>query len=350
MTFADWMRDSGYRFKTQSPRKAARECGMAFLRGAIRRLEPSVIPTMWGRGDWDVLVVLDACRVDQMEAVIDEYDALPDTVESVVSTDTCSIDWIETHFNDHYRKAMHAGYVTANPFADHNTNSSQSADLSENGLPLFLPLYRTHWQDITPSGSRAEELERETGRAKVGSGIATVPPEAVTEHAIAAWRQRHQLGLNRLVAHYMQPHEPYRSHPEWGSGDRKLLENMVTDGEAQAGSSIWPRVEAGEIPKSELWEAGVDNLRWVLDDVTERLLPNVDGDVVLTADHGNAMGEWGEWHHPPGAIAPSVRKVPWVRVSATDQCTVQPDVDLQTGEDEADTDVEEQLAALGYAE
>jgi len=86
----------------------------------------------------------------------------------------------------------------------------------------------------------------------------------------------------------------------------------------------------------------------VLDDVTERLLPNLDGRVVVTADHGNAMGEWGEWHHPPGALSPAVRKVPWLEIDCTDQNTVQPDVELDHTSDGSGVDTEARLEALGY--
>jgi hypothetical protein len=146
----------------------------------------------------------------------------------------------------------------------------------------------------------------------------------------------------------MQPHEPYRSHPQWGSGDSKLLENLV-DEDAEAGSSVWPQAKRGVVSRGALWRAGVDNLRWVLDDIEARLLPNVDGRLVITADHGNAMGEWGEWHHPPGALGPQVRTVPWVEVDCTDSGTEHPTVTLTdntTTPVNATTD--DQLAALGY--
>jgi hypothetical protein len=171
-----------------------------------------------------------------------------------------------------------------------------------------------------------------------------VPPETVTDHAISAWRERNSLGIERLVVHYMQPHEPYRARPEWGSGDSKLLENLV-DPDQPAGASVWPVLQEGGIEMDEFWEVYKDNLRWALDDVTERLLPNVGGDVVISADHGNALGEWGEWHHPPGAIGPAVRRVPWVPIECEDGHTVDPDV---SAGDAASPDVNEQLAALGY--
>jgi len=307
-----------------------------------RTLDGRVGSLWWGRDDWDVLVVMDATRVDLAREVLAE------PVKSVWSPASTSIDWINRTFNQHPEHAARAGYVTANPFADHDTPGTKSADLADGDLGHFRPLYKTHWQDITAENI-ARERHAETGRAAVGSGIATVPPDPVTDHGIAAWRQREQLDIDRLVLHYMQPHEPYRSHPEWGSGDSDLLRNLV-DPKAEAGSSVWPQVQAGRIPEDELWAAGVDNLHWVLEDVCNRLLSNVDGRVVLTADHGNAMGEWGEWHHPPGALSPACRKVPWLGVDATDERTARPDIDVTADApiQTTDADTARQLEALGY--
>jgi hypothetical protein len=38
-----------------------------------------------------------------------------------------------------------------------------------------------------------------------------------------------------------------------------------------------------------VWEAYLDNLRYVLDNI-EELLQNVDGKVVISADHGELFG------------------------------------------------------------
>lgn len=330
MSFSDWVHESIERYRTQPVTAATRRSAWEFFAGMKRHAGRFIGRPIWdhdANGDeWDVLVVLDACRYDLWDAVAPEYGLAAG--ETVTSNASCSIDWILRNFNQHPDKARRAGYVTANPFADHSTESARSADLSDEPLGYFRPLYRTHWQDLCDGQ------------------IATVPPEDVTDHAIAAWRDRNRLGIDRLVVHYMQPHEPYIRRPEWGSGDSKLLENLI-EPEQKAGSSIWPALEDGEIDRDEFWRVYKDNLRWVFDDVCERLLPNLDGSVVLTSDHGNAMGEWGEWHHPPGAIGPAVRKVPWVAVNATDTGTIEPDVDLAASADSAD-DVADQLAALGY--
>lgn len=332
MTFQDWVSESIDRYKTQPVHKATWVSAYRFWRGIVRRTyDPWIGTPIWDRGEWDVLVIMDACRVDQLREMRQHYDCLPYHIPSVWSNASASIDWIQRNFNHQPpEKIENVGYITANPFADHNDPNSRSANLGQSPVGHLELLYNEYWQDI-------------------GNGIETVPPEPVTDHAIHAWRNRDSLDIDRLVVHYMQPHEPFRSRPEWGNGNHKLLKNLVSDN-AEAGSSVYPLLREGEISRDEFWRVYQDNLRWVLDDVTDRLLANVDGEVVLSADHGNGLGEWGgSWHHPPAAMNPHIRKVPWVTVDATDSRTVNPGVDaLDSTTQDTDTDVHTQLEALGY--
>jgi len=114
----------------------------------------------------------------------------------------------------------------------------------------------------------------------------------------------------------------------------------------------------GDLPRDRVWRAFRANYRYVLDDVA-LLLDSVDADrIVLTADHGNAFGEWGLWGHPDRIPIRVLREVPWIVTSASDSGEYEPDLALTTpertddaGADEADpTDeqVADRLAALGY--
>lgn len=85
----------------------------------------------------------------------------------------------------------------------------------------------------------------------------------------------------------------------------------------------------------------------MLDDVTERFLTNCDAEIAISADHGNGMGEWGVWAHPPGAIAPVVRKVPWITIAGKDSQTIDARTMVETQKTTEST-VEERLAHLGY--
>jgi len=80
----------------------------------------------------------------------------------------------------------------------------------------------------------------------------------------------------------------------------------------------------------------------------ELLLKNVDAEqVAITADHGEAFGEYGFYHHPVACPLSCVREVPWVETTATDTESLRPtaphpESTLTTA------NVEDRLAELGY--
>lgn len=324
MTFADWLDETKTRYKTQpvtaATRKSARELGRGFVR---RTIDPNLGRVWWTRDDWDILVILDACRVDLAR------ETFPDrNVQAVWSPASTSIDWIQRHFSGEYREHWQdAAYISANPFSDHDTPHAQSADLTSKDLGYLDLVYQHGFQDV--------------------DGIKTTPPETVTDAAIHAWRTQ---DVDRMIVHYMQPHQPFRSKPEWESVYSNL-ENLA--GEVnEGGPDIWHRLRHGEFTHDEVWEAYRDNLEWVWRDVSERLLRNVDGRVLVSSDHGNGMGEWGTWSHPPGDITPHVRRVPVIGPILTEDMR-EVDPDPQPSDDEStgprpENNVNEQLDALGY--
>ncbi|WP_324665347.1 alkaline phosphatase family protein [Haloarcula sediminis] len=102
---------------------------------------------------------------------------------------------------------------------------------------------------------------------------------------------------------------------------------------------------AGDVSRAEMWDAYLATLRYVLDDVA-LLLENVDAErVAITADHGEAFGEWGFYWHTVGCPHPAVRRVPWVGTTATDEGTYDPVVTPETDEG---FDRQQHLRDLGY--
>jgi len=41
----------------------------------------------------------------------------------------------------------------------------------------------------------------------------------------------------------------------------------------------------------------------------------LEGEIIVTADHGELLGENGEWGHPIGSEKPALRGVPWLEVN-----------------------------------
>ncbi|MFC6837279.1 hypothetical protein [Halomarina ordinaria] len=260
---------------------------------------------IWER-DWDVLLVLDACRTDLMREVADEYDFVGrENVGTLWSVGSKSNEWMERTFaREHAADVERTAYVTSNPFTSKVRFGAEPAVLDE--------VWKYAWDD----------------------DVSTVPPRPVTDRAIDTWREG---DADRMVVHYMQPHGPFLSRPDMGTyGDPADF--------GVGFSSLWG--EAGRtIPMAEVWKAYRDNLRLVLDDVA-LLLANLDAErVAISADHGNAVGEWGVYGHPGDVLLPCIRRVPWVETTGTDTGEYDPET---AREEENVEDLEERLRSLGY--
>ncbi|QGN06527.1 hypothetical protein Hrd1104_03905 [Halorhabdus sp. CBA1104] len=234
-----------------------------------------------------------------MEEVIDEYTFLTelDTHRSTAST---SGEWMRTTFTEEYEtEVRNTVYVSAN----------QHSSAVENQPFLgFEDVYNYGWD----------------------SDHGTVLADTVTDVAIEAGR-KYGDSRDRMIVHYMQPHFPSIPEP-LGHGNKF--------------DNVWKGLMVGRGDRDEIWESYIENLRYVLDHV-EVLLANVDADTVaITADHGNAMGEWGVYDHPLGVPIDCVKTVPWITTSANDERTRTPSVTKDGSE--VDTTVNDRLESLGY--
>ena len=259
--------------------------------------------SIWAR-EWDLLIVLDACRVDWMEQVADEY-AFIDGVDRIWSVGGHSEEWLRKTFTEAPDERLHeTGYVSANPFTD-NVATEPFA----------------YFENVA-------ELAYE-------GGFPTPPAHVVTDRAIGASRTESPA---RLVVHYMQPHRPFFSR----TGDRR----EVSMTEWSTGSGPYHQHFDGTLSREALHHHYVENLRYALDEV-ELLLENVDAPrTVITADHGHALGERFLWDHRQRVQHPVMREVPWIETQATDAEThAPPEYQMDERSDES---IEERLRALGY--
>lgn len=254
--------------------------------------------------EWDTLVILDACRVDLMRAVADEYSFVGD-VESFESVGSMSEEWMTKTFTDRYAgEIAQTAYVTSNVFSERVLSADQFGTLDE--------VWRYAWDD----------------------DLGIVPPRPVTDRAIATAREEDP---ERLIVHYMQPHHPFIAggEPSTFAADPFGRENETT---------VVDALRKGRVSYDEFWEAYRENLRYVLDDVAV-LLANHDADkVVLTADHGDALGELNIYDHPAGCLHPVVKNVPWAETTASDTHRYEPNTEPTDGGER----VQERLRQLGY--
>jgi len=258
--------------------------------------------------DWDVLIILDACRTDTLQDATSEpeYDIF-DVKDARYSVGSHSKQWMERTFVDEYSDEMtETTYINGNPHSE--------LCLNDDDFGALVDVWKSNWEE----------------------SLGTVPPEPITDHAIKAGRTH---SPERMIVHYMQPHFPSIPYPELDSGM-----DINRFGSKWKGN-IWDRLRKGAVEKELVKKAFEDNLRYVLDDV-KRLLDNVDADsVVVTSDHGTAFGEHGFYGHQPTVINP-VRRVPWFETSGEDLCEYEPT--LSETSESKEEDLEARLRALGY--
>jgi hypothetical protein len=312
MTLSDWASKTTYRFQSSQFSDALRQSVRELYAGGLRRFTPLVI----GDGEmiydhsWDALIVLDACRVDALEAVAPEYNWLPDTIPYRLSPGVRSREWLIANFSEKYYDEMaDTVHVTWNAHSHYVLDSEEWQLLDE------------AWKD-TPDFM--------------------VDPEFLTKRAIY---QRRNHNSDRFIVHYQQPHAPYpKFKTERATADQRSdLENDSDDHE-----NIWTLVRNGVLTQSELWDEYLDNLRYGLDHV-ETLLANLEAETtILTADHGELLGELGYYGHPRGVHHKHLRRVPWISVPTEDTRSITVGESILEGAPETELNVERRLDALGY--
>lgn len=336
MTLKDWIDESQDRIDEYGWRNGGAEAAKAFLTGVLTRIGQE-----WNYGtsiyekDWDVLLVLDTCRPDVLEEVAPEYEFLPSNVPTMNSLGSASPEWLAKNFSPEYApeymdEVENTAYITANLFSDglEPEHVFDDATFDPGRFLLCDEVWQYGWDD---------EYD-------------TTPPDAMADRAISVMREQNP---DRLIVHFMQPHTPYRmlydKYPEWFDSTHGGDEDDAPH-RRDRDWRLWQRLRHDVISREEVWEAYRDNLRWVLDEGVTPVLENVDAETVaITADHGEAFGEWGLYAHPHHVPAPVLKRVPWVTTTATDTGSYEPTLEPEIGNVSND-EITDRLAALGYHE
>ena len=258
--------------------------------------------------EWDVCVVLDACRADELARFTGDYEWLG-PVERFPSLASCTWRWVPRTIDRTPADVLQrTTYVTANPFPDELSEPDTFAAIDR--------VYSYAWDDE----------------------FGTVLPRPVTDRAVHHWREHDP---DRLLVHYLQPHVPFLSE------DAEPLSRANFSHDEESVRDAWDRVTRGELDRAVAVDRYRRTLARVLEDV-DLLLSSIDAErVVVTADHGECFGEWGLYGHPQGVDLPCLTRVPWVETTAVDRGSYVP---REYDSERADVSTGEQLRALGYTE
>jgi hypothetical protein len=170
----------------------------------------------------------------------------------------------------------------------------------------------------------------------------------------------------RLVIHFMQPHQPYlgkqadaikssiEAHTDaigWNNEKRTSPDQSVKrpGGMRHYEAAVNPEID---VTREDVWEAYLETLEIALEHV-ERLFETLDGKTVLTADHGELLGECPyicsipKYGHFRGEWIEQLRVVPWFIIDSGERRTIttEPPERYDTIDEEQ---LDEKLGALGY--
>jgi hypothetical protein len=271
--------------------------------------------------DWDTLVILDACRYDAFQRAAAEH-GLDGRLERRISRESGTPGFLRENFSD--GQFHDTVYVTANAYV--NTL------LNDDTFHAVVPAWRDNWDD---------ELN-------------TVTPEAMGAACRAALEQYPN---KRHVFHFVQPHEPFVGEQRLGVRDSALREKALgreAKAHAEREPTSFERLARGDLSKETVWSAYRSNLDRAMP-VVHDLLDEIPGKTVVTADHGEAFGEFAwpfpirVYGHPLGVLIPALTEVPWFVSEADERRDITSEPPRQR-EQFDDGTAAERLRMLGYVE
>lgn len=272
--------------------------------------------------DWDTLILLDGCRYD----IFADQSTLTGNLEKRRSRGSDSQEFITANFTG--RELHDTVYVTSNPYV---------AAVDEGVFYAIENVLESEWDE----------------------DLRTVPPEAMS----AAIEEAHARYPNkRIIGHFMQPHFPFigptgQEILHGGIHDRdvhRYHEEVIVENKDEEELSIWSKLQfkLDNVTKEQVWQAYRENLDLVLEEVDD-LISRVDGKKVISADHGNLVGDWigpfpcRGYGHPRYLHVDPLVTVPWLVIESENRRNIVEDdpLDITEMDDEI---LEDRLSALGY--
>lgn len=263
--------------------------------------------------DWDALALLDSFRYDTFS----ERAELPGELESRTARGGGTVEFLFGNFANRY--LQDTVYITANP---------QFYKYREELGTEFHVVWNV-WQD------------------RWDNELHTVPPEDMTAACLEAAAEYPN---KRLLFHYNQPHPPFI-----GPTGRDL--DMGTGSDERRGffSEFLNDVFHEFTSREDFRQAYEENADIALDSAAE-LLANIEGRFVVTADHGEMIGERAAplpvryYSHRIGVHVDELTKIPWHVRESDDRPQITAEGSEKMEESATDKIVRERLRELGYTE
>lgn len=236
--------------------------------------------------DWNNLIILDACRYDYFKNVYRDF--LKGELFKAVSPASCTEFWLPRCWSDYYDYT----YVSGTPYVNSmGYPVSASSYVAKKHFRRILDVWKFGWSE------------------KLG----TTPPMAINNAVL------NMTDKKNLIIHYCQPHWPYIGKTKLPSTNFRAASRLrarVLDKKPGKPTSKGERRLMNDFLLSNintLRLAYRDNLKLVLKRVSE-LVPSLKGKIIITADHGDFLGESGMLFHPCNNGHHLLREIPWFEV------------------------------------
>ena len=262
--------------------------------------------------DWDILIVLDACRYDIFKEMSQKILG-KSKVTKMISPATQTVEWLDKTFKE--QDFSDVIYVSSNPFVNSKGIIPEQGGYSFNGKNHFKKIV-----DVWDTGWNPD--------------ISTVHPLDVNKAAIVSMDVRPKF---RYIIHYMQPHSPYifygglktHMHP---------VQNMQKNLNPPTDLSIFSKIANKFLSQETIWKIGKslgrtptwdlgklwfkygqegiekgyrEDLKLVLNHVKKLIKLYPKKKIIITADHGERLGEKGNYGHG-GKRDKAVIEIPWL--------------------------------------
>lgn len=225
--------------------------------------------------EWDCLVVLDACRWDALNELVDG-----DVRKLRTPAESSTPDWMMKVWED--ERWDSTTYLSANTFTTYVRELEKYGTVLENYVDEYIECWK--------SGQKTFGAV-EPGYM-VRKGQRKEPP---------------------IVLHLIQPHTPFIGDVSLrvrGVSEDNLPDVVPSEDSVRATNPIYRLVESGNISPELARTAYVENLKYALEYV--EMIKDEFGSVVVTSDHGECLGP-DEWSHG-SAVDPRARVVPWLEL------------------------------------
>jgi membrane-anchored protein YejM (alkaline phosphatase superfamily) len=245
--------------------------------------------------EWNSLIILDACRYDFFKKLYIKR-KLPGNLFKKNSLGTNTVDFLIKNFTDNEYKDII--YITANPFVD---------QFLKNKFHKLVSVWKSGWNHTHH----------------------TVLPKTMYDQTRKTFIENPD---KKFIIHFMQPHYPFIGYNKEDGSLENVRRGIKSKGQINLkGAGIFNKgkLYAARIyrlfDEKTLIEAYEKNLELVFN-YLEKLINLLPGKIIITADHGEALGEsirnfipikyFG--HGVDFKIKPLL-EIPWLVIGSLDQ-------------------------------